>query len=99
MGLPYMPISWGGARGVNVCIYASSLECTGIYYIGYSATNSFGSFPKVYAAMGEFHDLRRRSAQRVACGKGPMARAPSARQVKICENPIIQFQGQEILCT
>ena len=26
MGLPYMPISWGGARGVNGAIYGYSLE-------------------------------------------------------------------------
>ena len=25
MGLPYMPISWGGAKGVNVGIYGSPM--------------------------------------------------------------------------
>ena len=30
MGLPYMPISWGGAMGVNVGIYGSPMECLGV---------------------------------------------------------------------
>ena len=40
MGLPYMPISWGGARGVNVAIYGSPMECMGIVF---SVGNPLGS--------------------------------------------------------
>ena len=30
MGLPYMPISWGGARGINGAAYMAYMECLGM---------------------------------------------------------------------
>ena len=44
MGLPYMPISWSGARGVNVGIYSSPMECMGMWN-GYDTWRCHGAAP------------------------------------------------------
>ena len=31
MGLPYMPISWGGLGGQLIGIYGSRMECLGLF--------------------------------------------------------------------
>ena len=36
MGLPHMPISWGGSRGQLIGIYGSPMECLGV--VGHGRT-------------------------------------------------------------